>query len=313
MMVVKNSSGKITGQIEFENNKYYITNGNKPQLILEDTELIEAIQQKDETIFPYLYDEIQLTIGEIAALYGTNYTNINKRLKQYPLTTNASTGRRNSSYGATFSQTRRENIGKAGKGKHNNKPYEMTEEIKNKISQGVKEYYSTHTVSEETRRKLSQAWIDGKYSQASMGRGINGTFFSNKNKTKIFFRSMLELFYCLSLEEDVTIKQYKMEPFQIPIDKNHHYTPDILINNQKLIELKSFRYVNKVEDKTRFQLEQEAAMKYCFKNSLTYQIVYDIDLGYNTKEFKRYLKANPLIIEKYQIKFSNPNILTSWS
>ena len=48
-------------------------------------------------------------------------------------------------------------------------------------------------------------------------------------------------------------------------------------------------------------------MKYCSKNSLTYQIVYDIDLGY--REFKKYLKANPLVIEKYQIKFSNPKYI----
>ena len=44
-----------------------------------------------------------------------------------------------------------------------------------------KKYFQEHEVSEETRKKLSQAWIDGKYENSPMGNGIHGYFNSIKN------------------------------------------------------------------------------------------------------------------------------------
>lgn len=313
MIEVKNSSGKISGTIMKNEQGYIITNNNKPELLITDKDVIQAIENKNVDIIVYLYDELQLTIGEIAALYNVCYSNMNRKIKTLPITTNASTGRRNSSYGQIFSQQRKDNISNGGKGKHNRKPYKMTEEIKKKISNSLKKYYSTHEVSQETRQKLSQAWVDGKYENSSMGRGINGYFFSIKNNKQFFFRSLLELYYCLFLEENERVINYNLEPFQIPIDKIHHYTPDILINNSYLIELKSYKYVKNVENQERFIKEQEAAKTYCASHNLEYEVVYDKDIDFDTRNFKRYLKANPDVISKYHISFVKEDSLEKWS
>ena len=90
-------------------------------------------------------------------------------------------------------------------------PYERTEEVRQKISQSLKEYYSTHEISQETREKLSEAWTKGCYKNASIGRGCNGYFYSPKNNKNFFFRSLLELNYFIILEQDDTVINYTVE------------------------------------------------------------------------------------------------------
>lgn len=301
-MNIKNSSGKIIGEIIWEK-EIIIRNNSKPELIITDTQIIEKIKEKDLDTIVFLYDELTLTVAEIAALYGVCYSNMNKKLKQLPVKTQKKSGRRNSSYGTEFSKERKENISKSLTGRKLTYIYERTPEIKEKISKSLKDYFKQNGVSEETRQKLSDAWKRGCYKNSPMGRGIQGFMYSIKNKRTFFFRSLLELKFFIDLENNEKVINYSVEPFQIKLENNHHYTPDVLINNEFLVELKSRKNVQLYENKERFEMEQRSANEYCQKHNLSFQVVYDDEIGFETKKYKKFLKDNPNIIEKYQINF----------
>lgn len=308
-MDILNSSGFKIGVAKIDGDLIIINNYDKPLLIIEEAQdLIQKIQNKDESGFKELFDDYYLLIGEIAALYHMTYSTTRKHMIKQGINTKSKAGRRNSSYGKTFSDERKAKIGAASKGRKIT-PYERTPEIKNKISEGLKKYYSEHEVSEETRGKLSQAWKDGKYENANMGRGYNGFFFSPKNNKRFFFRSLLELCYLIKIEEDSNIIFYDVEPFQIQLPNNHHYTPDIFLNGENLIELKPKKHLL-YEDEERFNLEVSSAEEYCKKHNLTFKIIYDEDLGFRSDKFKRWLLNNKEDLSKYQITFSSKDI---WS
>lgn len=93
---------------------------------------------KDESIIATLFNEYYLLIGEIAALYGVCYSTMAKHLKAAGVDTTSKAGRRNSSYGTTFSEERIQNICKALEGKRKYGVYERTPEIRSKISTSLK-------------------------------------------------------------------------------------------------------------------------------------------------------------------------------
>ena len=109
-MIVKNSSGKVIGEIDFQINNIIINNYKKPLLIINNEEHIKIIQNKEIDFMKKLYDEYYLTIGEIAALYNITYSKANKQLNQLLVTTKPQSGRRNSSFGQKiFRRTKRKN------------------------------------------------------------------------------------------------------------------------------------------------------------------------------------------------------------
>lgn len=111
----------------------------------------------------------------------------------------------------------------------------------------------------------------------------------------------------LSLEEDDSIEQYEYEPLHIVCDNGHIYTPDIKINNT-LIELKSLKYINSNEQiKNNFLYKKEQAEEYCKKHNLIYKVIYDKDIGFDSRRMKATLKNNKDIIEKYKIVFNDIN------
>jgi len=308
-MDILNSSGFKIGVAKIDGNSIIINNNSKPLLIIEDDlELIQKIQNKDESGFEILFNKYCLLIGEIAALYDMTYSTTRKHMIKMGIDTKSKAGRRNSSYGKTFSEERKAKIGAASRGRKIT-PYERTPEIKNKISESLLKYYSEHEVGEETRLKLSQAWKDGKYENANMGRGYNGFFYSIKNNKKFFFRSLLELCYLIQIENDNDISFYDIEPFQIKLPNNHHYTPDVFLNGEILIELKPKKHLL-YEDEERFNLEVSSAKEYCKKHNLTFKVIYDEDLDFRSDKFKRWLLNNKEELSKYQITFSSKDI---WS
>ena len=129
-MEVKNSSGKIIGNIEITNQEIKINHNTKPQLIINDPTIINKVLAKNESIIAILFDDYFLLIGEIAALYGTCYATMAKHLKAKGVNTNSRAGRRNSSWGTTFSEERVKNICKALEGKRRYGVYERTPEIR---------------------------------------------------------------------------------------------------------------------------------------------------------------------------------------
>ena len=297
---IKNSSGKIIGETIIEDNKIIIKNNSKPEYELNDIQILKSIDKPlEDEILIKLYDFYYLTCGEIASIYGVNYSNINKRIKN-KVKTGKSEGRRNSTFGKQMSEERRKNISNSLLG---NKPvgYIRTPEIKEKISKSLKEYFKLHPQNPEPHR---ESWREGKYNNVIFHRGVGGKFYSIKNQKEFIFRSLLELYYLLQLEKNENVFYYEYEPFHIICDNGSSYTPDLIINGEEVIELKSKKYIeSNKEIKEKFEYKKEQGIKYCSKNGLLYKVVFDEDLGYDSRQMKRYIKDNPDIVKKYQISF----------
>lgn len=310
MNLIKNSSGKVIGISYIDKNKIIIDNFTKPLYTIIDTQIIEKVLTKQDEGMVELFDNHLLATAEIASLYNINYSTANKKIKEFKnkglIKTKNKEGRRNSSFSKNFNEERRKHIGEAGKGKHSTcRPYEMTPEIRLKISNSLREGYKSGRIK-ENKEALSKAWKDGKYKNAPMGKGIQGFFESKKhNKNKdVYFRSLLELKFLIKIEEDNNIKNFTWEPFCIPIEGKQHYTPDCLIDNV-LIELKPREHLSYTKDgiNNRFEKEVRAANNYCKENGLSFKIIYDDELDFESKKFKRFLINNPDIIKKYNIRF----------
>lgn len=311
MTDIKNSNNKIIGFTEITNDQIMIHNNKKPELCISDKEIIEAIKNKDRSdiIIKKLYDEYYLNIGEIASLYDVCYSNINKQTRQIAFQTSPKAGRRNRSFGKQQSDETKKKISDNIKDGYNTgrikkSSYERTPEIKEKISNSLKEYFK-----ENPQNPLPhiENWKNGVYDKVDFHIGIGGTFYSIKNLKKLRFRSLLELCYFLKIEEDDDIKKYSYEPIKILCDNGHIYIPDVLVNDYQLIELKSLKWVNSIKgQKEKVQYKKEQAEKYCSNHNLVYKIIYDEEIDFKSSKFKRHLKNNPQIIDKYNIIFNQP-------
>lgn len=309
---IKNSSGKITGFTEITDDFIKISNLEKPVLIIDDKIILEEVLSGkivDDTLIK-LYNDYTISISEIASLYDRCYSNINKKLRKIEEIKFDSRGRRNRSYGKPQTAQTKQKISNIIKqfydeGKLQNTPYERTPEIKQKISQSLKNYFKENPQNPEPHR---QNWKNGIYDKVDFKRGIGGSFTSIKTNKKIHFRSLLELFYLLKIEEDPSILTYKYEPFHIPLENGQSYLPDFLINNKILVELKSKRFVEKVKEaKEKLEYKQSQAIKYCNSHNLEYKIIYDENLGFESRKMKHFINNNPDIVKKYHVTFSDPH------
>lgn len=280
---IKNSSGKIIGFTDIQEDCIIIHNNTKPELLIRDPQDILQIKKKNKEkgFLIHLYDDYYLTCGEIASLYEVCYSNINKILKTLPLKTSSKAGRRNRSYGK-----------------------KQTKETKEKISQGIHRAYSNGAYNNIQPYKN---WRKGVYSKVDFHRGIGGSFYSFKNKQRICFRSLLELSFMLLLEQQEEAFQYQYEPISITCENGSVYIPDLKIDDT-IIELKSYKYVHSKPDiLNKFLYKKEQCEIYCLKKGLKYKVIYDKDLDFDSGRMKRHLKNHPEIIEKYQITFNNPS------
>lgn len=300
-MLCKNSSGKIIGEVDITKDKIIIQHYKKPILIIEDANIITQVVNQDTECLLTLYDDYQLCIGEIAALYNKPYHQINHIINNLNPKTSKSFGRRNSSFGQEFSDERIQHLRESHKGM-TPVGYERTPEIRQKISDTLIAKYASGEIYNDPQ-KFSNAWTRGCYKNAKMGRGIQGYMFSVKNQRDIYFRSLLELNYFILFEQNDTVEYYDVEPFQIKISEKSHYTPDVLINNTYLIEIKPSDHL-KYTDNKRFSEEIEAAEQYCKHNGLNYKILYDTDINFTTNKYKTFLRNNPDIIEQFNIRFN---------
>ena len=306
---IKNSSGKITGKTTITELKISIDNIGKPLLEITDNKIIQEVLSNnisDSTLLK-LYNEYTMSIGEIASLYNRCYSNINKKLKSLNFAPNKQ-GRRNRAYGRSVSEEQSKKMSKSLKGRKA-PAYKRTPEIKEKISKSLKKYYKEHPQNPDPHIKN---WKNGVYDQVNFQRGIAGKFYSIKTKQSFRFRSLLELKFALTLEQDAKVITYKFEPFHIEMENGHSYMPDFLINNSIIIELKSKKFVERVDGvKEKVNYKQSQAKKYCQKNNLQYKIIYDEDINFDSKTMKRYIREHPEIIKQYNISFEHPERI--WS
>ena len=301
-MLCISSSGKVFGEAFIEEQKIIVNNYSKPLLTITDSEILERIKSKDTSVMLNLYDDYCLCIGEIAALFGTSYYVANKLINKLPIATSRTTGRRNPSFGTTFSEERLSKMSAAHKGRVVS-TYERTSEIRHKISDTLKKKYASGEIINDPK-KFSDAWARGCYDSVKMGRGIQGHFYSKKMQRDFYFRSLLELNYFMLFEEDSRIHTYEVEPFQIKISESSHYTPDVLVNNKWLFEFKPKKHLNYTSAE-RFYAEVASAESYCKNNNLQFKVLYDTDIDFETERYKKYLKDNQHIVEQFNIRFND--------
>ena len=111
----------------------------------------------------------------------------------------------------------------------------------------------------------------GKPTPKKAGNGWQG-WYNNQ-----FFRSLRELSYIINVLEKYNLQWQSAENIRIPYinyDGNERtYSPDYLVNNNKLVEIKPKRLHNT----PLVKLKKEAAEKYCFENKLIYELI-DVEI-----------------------------------
>lgn len=322
---IHSSSNKIVGTIDFFEDRLVIKNKNKPELVIDDSFIINnfLITEYKDAVIKILYDNYTLSVGEIACIFGESYSRMYNYVcnNRYKFTTSSSSGRRNASYGKEFSLERKQKISKAHIGLIycNNGKKEILIRDKNSLPDGYS--FGRLPFSEETKNKIRQAGLDGKYlspserskrgwqrgkfSNVNFKKGIAGYFTSNKMNQKIFFRSLLELYYLINyLELSKDVESFKYEPFIIKCDNKTNYTPDFLVNDKYVIELKSYRFIYKQGGKVqkKFEYKKEQAEKYCINHKLIYRVVFDEEINFSYETLSKQLYDDNLIT-RYNIEF----------
>lgn len=142
-----------------------------------------------------------------------------------------------------------------------------------------------HTHTEETKHHLSeihcQLIADGKLNTVENMRGRKGWYYSNKNKTKFYYDSLLERYRMEQLDDDKEIINWtKRHGIKIEYNKGgkkRFYVPDFLIENADgtkiLEEVKGYDIYA--------EQKQSALIKYCKKHNIKYNWLNQQDLkGY---------------------------------
>lgn len=323
---IKNSSGKKIGITEFYEDKIIIKNNKKPELIITDPDILQISlkQEYNKSVLEKMFNDYTLPICEIASILGVYYCRANQWIKTINQTTPMKEGRRNSSYGAAFPLSRKQKIGKRNKGTHiyNNGKEEKFFRENEAIPEGY--VLGRLPFSPEHRQKIREAglsgkycppavrarkgWENGKFKNVNFKRGIGGYFTSIKMKKRFFFRSLLELYYIINyLEEEENVNSYVYEPFIIHCEDKRCYTPDFLINNQQVVELKSYNFIYKQGGKIQkdFEYKRDQGVKYCQKHNLEYKVIFDEDINFKYEILLHQLQEGKYI-EKYNIEFLEP-------
>lgn len=321
------SSNKVVGEIRLYKNHIEVDNLEKPPIIyVYDKDILACFDSKvfDRNIGLKLYDEYNLCINEIAALFGLFYNHIFHKLRYEQKKTGKHQGRRNSSYGKKFSKNRRDNIKKSLIClRHiNNGKKESAIRAGDKLPDGWK--FGRLPFSDEHKYKISQAakdgkylssseiakrgWQNGKFKNVNFKRGIGGYITSKKIQKRFFFRSLLELYYIIYyLEENEVVNTYSYEPFYIKMENGSSYTPDFIVNENTLIELKPYNFIYKQGGtiQSNFEYKNEQAKKYCKNNNLTFKIVFDKDIQFDYMRLKHDLIEQHKL-DDYCIEFLQP-------
>jgi hypothetical protein len=329
---VKSANGKIIGKVSINESTITSEIINKPLLLIDKKEIVELCNEIyelnegivetgnnsimkytiDTELYKRLYDEYILTVGEIASIFNITYWKSNKIFKSIEVETTRYEGRRNSNYGKETSKEKSEKISKNGKGKHNQlKGMKQPELRKIQISETLIRKYKSGEIMQDGL-KQSMAWKNGAYNEVKMGRGYQGYFTSIKYNQTFYFRSLLELNYALLFEE-ADYESVIFEPFYIPIDvggKKRIYTPDVLINNKLVIEIKPDKHLKIFpNDEVRYNSELKHIKEHCDECGYIFEVKTDTEIGFTTQKFKKWINNNLDIIEKHNIIFNNKSPL----
>lgn len=145
---------------------------------------------------------------------------------------------------------------------------------------GLPEYICGHKpISDEHRRKNSEAQIERVIKNNGVAHGINGfkvgKFYSQKTQKEIHFESSYEEKAYIVLEKSDAVIEYDRCNFGIAYYKNggiHRYIPDIIVTyktgKKSIIEIKPENLVKDSVNQSKFK----AAKEYCKINNLEFLI-----------------------------------------
>lgn len=174
-----------------------------------------------------------------------------------------------------------------------NKGIKRTQEQKDNVSQKNKIFYSdknNHPMfgkhqSEESKEKSRQSHLkkiaNGYRPPSSSKTYITGKYFSEKTNKTVKYRSSYEKWFFYMLENNVEVKDYKVEYLSIPYNfknKSRLYIPDVFVefkNGYKfLIEIKPLAFLNKDINLAKW----ESAKVWCSHNSTEFTVLTEQDM-----------------------------------
>ncbi len=115
-------------------------------------------------------------------------------------------------------------------------------------------------------------------------RSVTGTFASLKNNRNVFYESLLERDFFLTLEFDKTVESYEEQPLQIQYDrygKKTNYTPDCLVhyNNGDIPCIVEVKFSDEVkEKKVFFKYKFEQVEEYLANNDMNFKLFTELDI-----------------------------------
>lgn len=307
------SAGKVIGEVILDDGIIKVNNFKKPPIIeISDKKIISIFNSKivNVDIALELYNDYNLLVGEIAAIFGVFYSHLFHKIRHLKKAS-PKEGRRNSSYSRKFSDKHCKAISIGNKehyvkyGPRKNE-YERTPEIREKIRRGVKKAVEEGRLDESANSR--KGWKNGKFNNVNFKKGIGGYITSKKINKRFFFRSLLELYYIINyLEYNNSVITYDYEPFQIKCGNGSLYTPDFIINNKYVKELKSYKFIYKQggEIQRKFEYKKSQAEDYCKKHNLEYEVIFDKDINFKSDVFKHELK-DLKYVEEFKIEFLQP-------
>jgi len=161
-------------------------------------------------------------------------------------------------------------------------------------------------------------------------RSVTGTFASLKNNRNVFYESLLERDFFLSLEFDSTVKSYEEQPLRIQYSRygrKTNYTPDCLVhyNNGEPSCIVEVKFSDEIKEKKVFLLDKfEQIEDYLANNDMNFKLFTEIDIDeiyldnikfiYNYSVLRN--KSKIEYFKKELLKYSEisyQNFLTSYS
>jgi len=115
-------------------------------------------------------------------------------------------------------------------------------------------------------------------------RSVTGTFASLKNSRNVFYESLLERDFFLTLEFDKTVSSYEEQPLQISYqhyNKQLKYTPDCLVlyNNDRLPCIYEVKFSDEIKEKKVFlESKFEQIENYLSDNDMEFKLFTEMDV-----------------------------------
>lgn len=115
-------------------------------------------------------------------------------------------------------------------------------------------------------------------------RSVTGTFASQKNGRNVFYESLLERDFFLTLEFDPTVSSYEEQPLELYYhyyNKRLKYTPDCLVhyNTEKLPCIYEVKFSDEIKEKKVFlEAKFEQIEKYLIDNDMNFKVFTEMDV-----------------------------------